>query len=282
MGHKIFRRQRQAWLCPLLGVGFCLFQLPLLAAAQASHTGDSQLRAAVKQAVDLAKPGINIDQLNLSERNDLEDELSQITEKSTLPVSFYSFYAMDSSSDDGSVWVVVSRNSPLGSDELYSFESSDSVEQSSQKFNRVLSHLELSLSNEKARRMARLFLGCCVRGAPGETVTDEVGLRHSVERDYIQLYGDIWRALEAGTDWWQGYEKNAVPLTPTLAVEGGVWRIVLNRLVVAFGMHPQLQQWHVTVSSGGSIRVLAVDSIFPKQRRWLSYAFRTNLAPELH
>lgn len=276
MANQTPRRRCLRGICPLLVCAY-LFQLPHLAAAQANHNSDHSLRGAVKQAVELAYPGVNVDQLNLSERHDLDSELSQIAAKTTLPVSFYS-YAMNSSADEGSLWVAVSANSPLGSHELYSFESSDSVEQSLQKFNRLLSRLTLSLSNEQATRVARFFLACCVRGSPGETVTDEAGLHHSVERYYIELYGDVWRALEAGADWWEGYEKNVVPLSPTLAVQGGVRRIVLNRLVVTFGMHPQLQQWRLAVSSDGNIRVLAVDSIFPKQRRWLSYAFRTNLA----
>ena len=71
-------------------------------------------------------------------------------------------------------------------------------------------------------------------------------------------------------------------LIPTILVEARVRRIMLERLILSFGMHPQLQQWHVAVSSDGSVRVLAVQSIFPKQSRWLSYAFRTTLAPQSH
>ena len=138
--------------------------------------------------------------------------LSQIAGKTTGRVSFYSFYDVDSSSDDGSLWVVVPGDSPLGSDELYSFESSDSLGQSSEKFNRLLSHLALSVPNDKAASVARLFLGCCVRETHGETVSDEDVLRHSVERYYIRIYGDVWRALEAYTQWWQAYQKVAVPL----------------------------------------------------------------------
>jgi len=241
------------------------------------------VRQAVKQAVELAHPGANVDQLNMSDRNDLDEELSRITEKkSTQPVSFYSFSSVDPSSDDGSLWVVVSGNSPQGSDELYSFESSDDVEQSSQKFNRLLSRLGLSIPNEKVASMARFFLGCCIRGAPSETITDEKDLRHSIERFYIQVYGDVWRALEAGAEWWEGYEKAAVHLTPRVVVEGNVRRITLERLILSFGMHPQLQQWDVAVSRDGSVRVLAVESIFPKQSRWLSYAFRSTMDPQLH
>jgi hypothetical protein len=255
--------------------------LPSVEGAPAEDASGNQVREAVKHAVELAHPGVNVDQQTMSQRNDLGEELSRIAEKAT-PVSFFSFSDIDSFSDAGSLWVVVSRTSTSGSDELYSFESSDDVEQSSQKFNRMLSHLTLSTSNEKATRIARFFLGCCVRGAPGEIVTDEKDLRHSVERYYIRIYGDVWRALEAYAQWWQGYERAAVQLAPTAVVQGRVRRITLDRVIVSFGMHPQLQQWKVAVSPDGSITVLAVESIFPKQSRWLSYAFRSTMDPQIH
>jgi len=282
MGNRTRGLRHLRSLCRLLCACFCLLQLPRVRAAGVNPASDNQVRQAVKQAVELAHRGTNVDQLSMSDRNDLAEELSHIVGKTTQRISFYSFHNTDSSSDDGSVWVVVSGNSPLGSDELYGFESSDGVQQSSQKFNQLMSHLALSISNEKATSIARFFLGCCVRWAPGETVTDEIDLRHSVERYYVGIYGDVWRALEAGSQWWQGYEKSGVRLTPTIVVEGSVRRIMLQRLILSFGMHPQLQQWHVAVSSDGSVRVLAVQSIFPKQDRWLSYAFRTTLAPQLH
>jgi hypothetical protein len=282
MGSDVFGRQNHRWLCPLFCACLWFSQLLPVEAAGANQSSDNRVREAVKQAVALAHPGANVDELSMSDRNDLDEELSQIAEKTSRPVSFYSFYDMGSPSDDGSLWVVVSGDSPVGSDELYSFESSDGVEQSSQKFNRLLSHLALPIRDEKAAHIARFFLGCCVRRAPGETVTDENGLRHSVERYYIRIYGDVWRALEASTEWWQGYEKSAAHLTPTVVVEGGVRRIILERLILSFGMHPQLQRWDVAVSLDGSVRVLAVESIFPKQSRWLSYAFRSTMAPQIH
>src|SRR5579864_6668483 len=174
---------------------FCL--LPPAQSAQANHNRDNQKREAVRHAIELAQPSANVDELQMSERDDLDDELSQIAAKTAGRVSFYSSYDIDSSSDDGSLWVVVPGDSPLGSDQLYSFESSDSVGQSSEKFNRLLSHLALSVPNDKAASIARLFLGCCVREAYGEIVSDEGGLRHTVERYYIRIYGDVWRGLEA-------------------------------------------------------------------------------------
>jgi hypothetical protein len=261
---------------------FCFSQLPPAQAAQANHNRDNQGREAVRHAIELAQPDANVDELQMSQRDDLDDELSQIASKTGGRVSFYSFYDVDSSSDDGSLWVVVAGDSPLESDELYSFESSDSIGQSSEKFNRLLSHLALSIPNDKAASIARLFLACCVRETHGETVSDENILRHSVERYYIRIYGDVWRALEAYTQWWQAYQKVAVPLPPKVVADAGFRRITLERLILGFGMHPQLQRWEIAVSSDGSVRVLAVDSIFPRQSRWLSYAFRSTVDPRVH
>jgi hypothetical protein len=277
LGRRHFR-----WGGSLLCACFWFSQLPSVEAAGANHSSDNQERVAVRQAAELAHPDANVDQLEMSDRFDLQEELSRIADKSTLPVSFYSFHDIDSSSDDGSLWVVVSGDSARGPAELYSFESSDDVERSSQKFNRLLFHLGLSIPNYKATSIARFFFRCCVRGAPGETITDEDDLRHSLERYYVRAYGDVWRALEAYAQWWEGYEKSAVELRPTLVLEGGLRRIVLERLILRFGMHPQLQQWDVAVSSDGSIRVFAVESIFPKQTRWLSYAFRSTTQPQIH
>ncbi len=283
MGTDRLGRQHFPWLpCCLVYACFYFSLLPPAQAAQANRKRDNQKREAVRHAIELAQPNANLDGLQMSERDDLDDELSQIAGKTTGRVSFYSFYDVDSSSDEGSLWVVVPGDSPLGSDELYSFESSDSLGQSSEKFNRLISHLALSVPNDKAASIARLFLGCCVRDTYGETVSDDDVLHHSVERYYIRIYGDVWRGLEAYTQWWQAYQKVAVPLPPTVVVDAGVRRITLARLILGFGMHPQLERWEIAVSSDGSVRVLAVESVFPKQSRWLSYAFRSTVDPRIH
>jgi hypothetical protein len=282
MGTDRLGRQHLSWLpCFLVCACFYFVLLPPTQAAQANHNRDTQKREAVRHAIELAQPNANVDELEMSERDDLDDELSQIAGKTTRRVSFYSFYDVDSSADEGSLWAVV-PGSPRGSDELYSFESSDSLGQSSEKFNRLLSHLALSIPNDKAASIARLFLGCCVRDTYGEIVSDEGGLRHTVERYYIRIYGDVWRGLEAYTQWWQAYQKEAVALPPKVEVDAGVRRITLARLILGFGMHPQLERWEIAVSSDGSVRVLAVDSVFPKQSRWLSYAFRSTVDPRIH
>jgi hypothetical protein len=266
---------------PLLCAWFC-FSLPLPVKAAGINPSDIQQREAVRHAIELAHPDANFEQLNMSNRSDLEEELSRIAVKTKRVVSFYSFEDLDSSWDEGSLWAAVSGDSTEGTDELYSFENSDDVDQSAQKFNRLVAHLALSIPAEKALSIARFFLACCVRAAPGETVADEAGLRHSIERYYILIYGDFWRALEAGSQWWEGYERTPVPLTPAVTVKGGVRRITLQRLILTFGMHPQLQRWDIAVTSDGAVRVLAVEAIFPRQSRWLSYDFRSTMAPQIH
>jgi hypothetical protein len=282
MGTDRLGRQRLSPLPLLIYTCFYFSLLPPAQAAQATHNRDNQGREAVRHAIELAQPGANVEDLQMSERDDLDDELSQIGSKTGGLVSFYSLYDADSSSDDGSLWVVVAGDSPQESGELYNFDGSDGIDQSLDKFNRLLSHLVLSVSSDKAASIGRLFLDCCVRDTHGETVTDENVLRHSVERYYIRIYGDVWRALEAYTQWWQAYQKVAVALRPAVAVGAGFRRITLERLVLGFGMHPQLERWEIAVSSDGKVRVLAVESIFPKQTRWVSYAFRSTVDPRIH
>ena len=104
--------------CCLVYACFYFSLLPPAQAAQANRKRDNQKREAVRHAIELAQPNANLDGLQMSERDDLDDELSQIAGKTTGRVSFYSFYDVDSSSDEGSLWVVVPGDSPLGSDEL--------------------------------------------------------------------------------------------------------------------------------------------------------------------
>lgn len=275
-------RPHRPWLpCFLACACFYFSLLPPARAAQAKASRDTEGREAVRHAIELAQPGLNVDELQMSGRDDLNDQLSQIAPKTTGLVSFYSLYDGDVSSDDGSLWVSVPGDSPLDSGELYNFESSDNLGESAEKFNRLISHLALSVPNEKAASIGRLFLNCCVRDTHGEIVSDENVLRHSVERYYIRIYGDVWRALEAYTQWWQAYQKVAVDLQTKAVADAGFRRITLKRLVLGFGMHPQLEQWEIAVSSDGSVRVLGVDSVFPKHTRWLSYAFRSTIDPRI-
>src|SRR5713101_8823188 len=127
--------------------------------------------------------------------------------------------------------------------QLYSFEASEGFSGLSQQFNRLIYQLSLSIPNEKASRLARFFLACCVGGELNEFVLEEEGLQHAVERYYLQSYGDIWRTLDVYLEWWQGFQKNAPGLAPTTRFENGRYRVALKRILIVVGKHPQLQEW---------------------------------------
>ena len=146
----------------------------------------------------------------------------------------------------------------------------------------MISQLALSLDNDKAASLAQFFLDCCNRATQGEIVPDEDLLHHTIEREYLQDYGDVWRMLDAFTDWWEGYLEGAYQFPPAAISEaGGAHRITVETVVASFGMHPQLQQWNFEVSSEGEMRVLSVEPIYPKESRWLSYDFRSMIAPSI-
>ena len=284
MGTDRLGRQHISWLtCFLVYACFYFSLLPPAQAEQTNHNRDNQKREAVRHAIELAQPNANARRVaNVGEGRSGRRTLADRPQKP--PGSSLSIPSMTSTRPRTRARCGWSFRAilPWGPMSSYGFESSDSLGQSSEKFNRLLSHLALSVPNDKAASIARLFLGCCVRDTYGETVSDEGVLRHTVERYYIRIYGDVWRGLEAYTQWWQAYQKEAVPLPPTVVVDAGVRRITLARLILGFGMHPQLERWEIAVSSDGSVRVLAVDSVFPKQSRWLSYAFRSTVDPRIH
>jgi hypothetical protein len=276
-------RQRLLLLFAALYVSLCLWLLPPLQAGPAGKISDAQLREAVAQAIKITHPGATDESVKIQPRIDLGEDLSKIAGKASGNVSFYEIETAPAvaAASDAPVWAVVSGDSLQGSYKLYSFESSEGFEQSSQEFNRLISQLSLSLDNDKAASMAHFFLGCCNRGMHGEIVPDEDLLHHTVERDYLQVYGDVWRTLEAFTQWWQGYQQSAFQFPPAVKVENGAYRITVETVVVSFGMHPQLQQWNFELSQNGKVRVLSVEPIYPKERRWLSFDFRSTIAPSV-
>jgi hypothetical protein len=107
-------------------------------------------------------------------------------------------------------------------------------------------------------------------------------LHHTIEREYLHAYGDVWRTLEAFTQWWQGYQQSAFQFPPAVIPEsGGAYRITVETVVTTFGMHPQLQQWNFELSSDGEVHVLSPQAIYPKEGRWLSYDFRSTIGPTI-
>jgi hypothetical protein len=271
---------------PLLGA---LISLLLVAgfparmhAQQADPSSDEQVRAATEQALRMAHPGFGNQQLKIRRRQDLEEDLSDIAEKPVKDVYFYEMHSPSLTAFDGdSISVVAVTRSPGEAYQLYSFEASEGLSELSQQFNRLIYQLTLSIPNEKATSLARFFLACSEGGEFNQIVLDEEGLRHAVERDYLQSYGDIWRTLDAYLEWWQGFQKNAPDLAPTIRFENGRYRVILKRMLIVAGKHPQLQEWELEISRNGNVRVLAIQPIFPKQTRWLFYDFRATSTPPI-
>ncbi len=261
----------------LLGVLLTLLLLPGVSvpiqAQRADYRTNDQPREAAEQAVRKAGSGSSNEPLKTRRREDLEELLLAIGEKK--PVGNLYFYEMQSpprtAFDAYSVWVVAVARSTRQVYQLYGFEASEGFNGSAQEFNRLISQLALSIPNEKATSFARFFLGCCVGGELSDVVLDEEGLRHAVQRYYFGTYGDVWRALEAYMQWWQGFQTNAPDLAPTIRFENGRYRVVLKKILMTVGRHPQLQEWDLEVSRDGEVRVLAMQPIFPKRPRWLFY-----------
>jgi hypothetical protein len=258
---------------PWLIAGVFFFAFQPAQARPGSNANDPTLRAAIEQAVAIAHPtAADQPALKILSRDDLDDGMSKISAKA----GDVSFYEADAPSPalggDHSVWAVVSHDSPLGPFGLYDFESSDGLKQSSQEFNRLVSQLALLVPNEKATDVARLFLACCVLDEPGEVVANEDTLHHGVERDYMQIYGtDVYRALAAFGDWWQGYAASGYAFPQAQTTSGGSCHITLERIVLKFGMHPQLQQYDLEIAPDGSVHSVTVVTIFPREDTWVSY-----------
>jgi hypothetical protein len=277
-------RQQLQLLFAVVYLSFCLWLLPPVQAGPPDKINDAQLREAIAQAVRLAHPEIIDTSVKIQPRADLDEGLSRIAGRASGNVSFYETptAVAVAAASDAPVWAVISGDSPRESYKLYSFEISDGFEQSSHEFNRLISQLALSLDNDKAASLAHFFLGCCDRGMRGEIVANEDLMHHTVERAYLQAYGDVWRTLEAFSQWWQGYQQTDYQFPPAVRLATGAYRISIEAVVVNYGMHPQLQQWNFELAPDGKVNVLSVQPIYPKESRWLSYDFRSTIAPSVH
>ena len=268
----------------LLHSALLLLLLPPALAAAGNSANEATVRAALAQAAAIAHPG-GSDQsaLQILSRSDLDEDLSRISARA-VNVSFYEVQpSANALPGSGSIWAVVSHDSPLEPYGLYDFESAQELQQSALEFNRLVSQLGVSLTDDKASSLARLFLACCALGAPGDVVADEDALHHSVERDYLEVFGqDVYRTLSSFTEWWQGYTASKYQFPPAVEPEpGGAFHIAVERVVLKFGMHPQLQQCNLDISHDGTITVSGIEPIFPEQDRWLSYDSRTDV-PQFH
>lgn len=251
-------------------------------AQQADRSSDEQARETIEQALRMVRVGSGNGQLKIRHRQDLEEDLSSIADKPVRDVYFYELQSPPLTAfDDGSIRVIAVTRSTGEVYHLYNFEDSEGFSGSSQQFNRLIDPLTLSISNERATSLARFFLACCVGGELNEIVPDEGSLRHAVERYYAQSYGDIWRAIHAYWEWWEGFQKNASDVAPTIRFENDRYRVVLKRVLMVAGKHPQLQEWELEISRDGKVRVVAMQPIFPKETRWLFYDFRSKAGPPI-
>lgn len=242
--------------------------------AQRAHLlTDEQAREAAEQALSKAAAISNNQPLKIYRRADLEQFLWTVEEKK--PVRDVYFYEVQSSprraSDASSVWVVAVAGSTREVYQLYGSESQRGANETAQEFNRLISQLALTVPKEKAASFARFFLGSCAGEEPEEIMLDEERLRHAVERYYFGAYGAVWRALEAYGMWWKGFQTTVSPVEPSISLENGRYRVLLKRLLIGGGRHPQVQEWDLEISPRGEVSVLAIQPIFPKEPRWMFY-----------
>jgi len=237
------------------------------------YLSDDQARAAAEQAVRNTDSSSGNEPLKTRRRKDLEEFLLTIEERKRIGNVY--FYEMRSPPrtpfDASSVWVVAVASSTREVYELYGFEAWIGFNGSLLEFNRLIAQLSLSIPKEKATSFASFFLGSCVGGKFHEIVLDEEGLQHAVQRYYFETYGAVWRALEAYTQWWQGFQTKAPDLAPTVRFENGRYRVILKRIFMIVGRHPQLQEWDLEISRDGNVGVLAMQPIFPMPPRWLFF-----------
>lgn len=271
-----WRSFQRLWLLPV----FLVSHGPSFAIhAQRADSLADPVRQLVEQTVVEASSASGNARLNIRRRADLESLLSTLQrQKSIRDVYFYEIQSPPGTvSEAPADWVVAVVGSESDVFRLYSFLGSAVPDAASQEFNRFTSRLALSVPEKEAMDLARLFLRTCVEGDRQETVVDtETGLRLAVQNYYLAAYGDLWRALDAYSRWWQAFRVPASDLAPVAVRDmNGRYRVVLNTLVTLPGMHPQVRKWELEVSGGGEIRTLAIQLMFPDQPRWLSYDLDT-------
>ena len=234
------------------------------------------VREVAERSVEKTHPSSSTQRLNIRRRQDLENLLWALAgKKSVNEVYFYEIQSPPGTVSESSlVWVAAVAGFAQHEYNLYSFLGSAGPTAPSREFNRLTSHLALSIPEEKAVTLARLFLGSCVDGEAKEVVLDDdTELRLAVQNYYLATYGDIWRALDTYSRWWQSFQTHAPDLAPTVAVDKDGWRyrVVLNRMLTFPGKHPQVQRWELDVSREGQIRVMAMQLLFPDRPSLVFY-----------
>jgi hypothetical protein len=104
-------------------------------------------------------------------------------------------------------------------------------------------------------------------------VSDETDLRRVVQNYYYALYGeDVWRTLEAYSQWWQDHQADARGLAPTVELgSNGNYRVTLHRAVTVVGTHPHVQKLDLEICPNGSVSVLGSQPAVPAKPQWLFF-----------
>jgi hypothetical protein len=269
---RAWRNLRLRWFLLIF-----LFSSNLSAPIQAQRADSltDMVRDVAEQTIRNSRSGSSDERLNIQRRPDLDELVLALEAKK--PVKDVYFYEAQSPpgmvSESSLAWVVAVARFTPDVYKFYSFLGSTGPDALLQEFNRFTTQLALSIPEEKATSLARLFLESCVEGDAKEIVLDEeMELRLAVQNYYFATYGDIWRALDGYSRWWRGFEAHSAAIAPTVAIDSnGRYRVVLNRLLTFIAKHPQVQQWELEISRRGEIRVLATRLIFPDQPSWVFY-----------
>lgn len=214
--------------------------------------------------------------LTIRRRDDLERLIE--VEKPAREVRFYEVQSAPGTISEGSLtWVVAAVRSRQGAYTLYSFLGPEGPDAPSKEFNRFTSDLGLSIRQDKAESLARLFLGSCVEGDAKEVVLDDdTEVRLAVQDYYMAAYGDLWRALDAYSRWWRGFNADSPDLAPVVGADkDGRYRVVLTRLLTFTGKQPQVQKWELQISRTGDIQVSTMHLISPTQPSLMFYDLDT-------
>ncbi len=240
----------------------------------------------VRDAVLLAPPNLDTKQLKVTRRPDLEALLSTLVHvRGTDGLYLYQVEIPAQASFDGPwTWIIAAAAQRQGTYELYSFESEANRADVAGEFNRFASQLSLSLSKDDVANFAAFFLETAIPMRPGEIVLDQEALRDAAGLHYFMAYDEVWRSLDAYTQWSQALSdrEKMLAFAPRTEIErNGRYLVTLNRVAATEGAHPQLQQWQVEISLEGNVRVTAMRVILPTAARWIFYDSpeQPNVAP---
>lgn len=298
-GRGAIRRRaglRRAISIFLIAFGFCR----LCTAQQANPQGRAgtltppsidQVRDAVLLGSKSSEFSIDASQLKVTHRDDLEDLLSSLLHtRGTQGLYLYQVEVSAQVRFDGPIsgllgswqlecaspdtWIVAVAAWQPGAYELYSFQSKEYGTDGTGEFNRFMSQLSLSLSKYDLANFAAFFLETAIPMRPGEIVFDRDTLRVVVGLRYYARYDELWRSLDAYSQWSQAFSdgEKMLDVAPKAEIEQtGRYLVTVNRVVGTEFTHPQLQQWQVEVSLEGNVSATSMRPIFPKTTRWVFY-----------